>query len=69
MEPYPKGTKLADVHPDFRGMPLKDYLAECLAFERDRSRRYFEKLFPEGPPLNRKRIHTPRDDYGMKSIG
>jgi len=61
VEPYAKGTKLIDVPPEFRGMPLKEYLAECLMFERERSRQYFEKL-PEDHWSKRwlkKRIQQP----------
>ena len=71
MEPYPKGTKLADVPPEFRGMPLKEYLAECDAFARERSRKYFEKL-PEddwGRRWLKKRIQQPNapGGYGTAS--
>lgn len=49
-------------------MPLREYLAECRMFEAERARKYFAKLCPDGPPLNQKRIWTPRDSYGMKSL-
>lgn len=58
---YPKGTPLAEVHPDFRGMKLKDWQ---WAKHRERGARQID---PD-KSLNAKRIWTPRDSYGLKGI-
>lgn len=64
---YPRGTRLADVPPDFRGVPLRQWLEDCREAERQRAARWFAQHYPDGPPLSRQRIYSPRDGYGMKS--
>jgi hypothetical protein len=51
-------------------MALKDYLAECVMYERNRAEKDFMRRHPDGrPPIMDKRIWTPRDDYGKKTSG
>lgn len=71
---YTHGTKLAEVSPEFRGMPLNEWLHKwelqqvtVQAAEHDRR---FRDSMPAGyeHPLSRKAVSTPRDDYGMKGV-
>ncbi len=71
---YTHGTKLAEVSPEFRGMPLNEWLHKwelqqvtVQAAEYDRR---FRNSMPAGyvPPLSRKAVSTQRDDYGMKGV-
>jgi hypothetical protein len=64
---YPAGTKLAEVNPNFRGMPLKTWQALKIVEQAEAHRKALN-LNPEDAPLSKQRVYTPRDGYGMKSI-
>lgn len=73
---YTTGTKLADVKPDFRGMPLAEWLQKStcrmiqavaaerigLEFPIEIHSRQSKKKVAE------QRVYTPRDGYGMKGV-
>lgn len=69
---YPHGTKLVDVPPDFRGMPLREYLSfprlapvppEAIA---RMQAAYLERCHKQNrTPWFEKHVHGPRDNYGI----
>ena len=63
------GSHLSDVPPDFHGMsPARYQLLQITAQAREWDRR-FRNEFPNfEPPLNRKRVWSPPDGYGMKGV-
>jgi len=65
------GTKLADVDPQFRGMPLKEWQraklhAMCEEIHAQTAARMAKT--GETPWIEKQKIHTPRDGYGWRSI-
>lgn len=72
---YPRGTKLVDVPPDFRGMPLQEYLSlpitarlEPISQEEIARNRaaYIERCQKRHEtPWFGKHIHGPCDNYGI----
>jgi hypothetical protein len=75
---YPHGTKLVDVPPNFRGMPLREYLSlpvtqrlapvlpEAIAHNRAL---YIERCQKQNrTPWFEKHVHTPRDNYGIMGV-
>jgi len=69
---YPRGTPLAEVAPDFRGMSVQEWRlrrAEEIHAEYMRSRTKEEiGAAKRNAPINAQRIATPRDSYGMKGV-
>lgn len=65
---YPSGTKLADVPPDFQGVPLREWQQDCRESERQRTAEWLAERYPDGPPLSKQREYRPRDGYGMNSV-
>ena len=64
---YPPETPMAEVHPAFHGMSLRRW--KLLDLTRQAQAHYkANPMKPEDAPLNRTRIWTPRDSYGMKGI-
>lgn len=64
-ELYSRGTRLADVKPDFRGMKWREWQL------RNVTRWAVSWLADHAGenPLKDKKISTPRDNYGWRSIG
>jgi hypothetical protein len=62
---YPPTTPLREVHPDFRGMPLKLWIS--LKFK-EQCDAHLKTLNPAQAPLSKKREYRPQDGYGMKSM-
>lgn len=61
---YSRGTKLAEVKPDFRGMPWQEWQA------RNVTRMAVTWLAQHAgeDPLHGRKISTPRDNYGWRSL-
>jgi len=64
------GTKLADVEPDFRGMPLREWLK--LSMQAQFEAHYkatAERMTKTGeiPWIEKQKISGPRDNYGWRS--
>ena len=62
---YPSGTKLSEVHPNFRGMSLKNWRKLKIS---EQAKKYLAKLNPAEAPLSKQSIATARDNYGMKGM-
>ena len=64
---YSRGTKMAEVDPDFRGMPLNEWQWAKLSLQAETHRR---RLAEQGfqAPIESKPITRPRDEYGMKGL-
>ena len=65
------GTNLADVEPEFRGMPLKEWLklkfqAMCDEIHQATTARMAK--MGETPWIETQRIHGSRDNYGWRSL-
>jgi hypothetical protein len=72
-ELFTRGTPAAEVPADFRGMPGREWLVKRLgAISRDQAREiaaFWKRFEVNGqPPLADRKIVTPRDEYGMKSL-
>lgn len=75
---YTTGTKLADVKPDFRGMPLAEWLQkvtcrmiQTVAAERALTGEEFAIEIHSRQSKKKvaeQRVYTPRDGYGMKGV-
>jgi hypothetical protein len=63
---YSRGTKLAEVPPEARGISWREW--ERL--EDAAARENYAKSLAVGwePPLSRKHIWTPRDSYGLTGV-
>lgn len=65
----PKGYKLIDVHPDFRGMPYREWKAKVLASQADAYRETKEcKAAFAAQKWHKRAVATHRDNYGIKGI-
>jgi len=62
---YPASTPLREVHPDFCGMPYRQWLTLKM---KEQAEAYRATLNPADAPILRKAPWTPRDDYGMKGM-
>jgi len=63
---FSPGTTLAEVPPDFRGMPWRLWHLAKISEQAEQWRRTIPPDFE--PPLNRKSIWSPQDSYGMKGF-
>jgi hypothetical protein len=64
---YPRGTKLAEVDPLFRGMPGAEWQRKMWAAQCDRWLAK-QKAANVKPKVADSKIVTPRDEYGMKGL-
>jgi hypothetical protein len=62
---FSPGSHLADVPPEFRGMPLRQWQALKIA---EQCSQYVATKDPDRAPLSKQRIWTPRDSYGIKGF-
>lgn len=64
---FPRGTHLADVPPEVRGLPLRLWKALNCSAQCDE---YLRKnpMKPEDAPLSKHREWNKRDDYGVGGI-
>jgi hypothetical protein len=66
---YSPGTTMEEVDPAFKGMRRNEWLCKQVTVQFVEWDRRFRNQYPNFvPPLNRKAIATPRDNYGMKGI-
>ena len=61
---FTTGTRMAEVPPDARGMPLRMW--RRLELERQ-CNAHLRTLDPEKAPLAKKALATSRDNYGWRS--
>jgi hypothetical protein len=62
---FSRTVKLADVPPDFRGIPLHSWRLQEISRQ---CAAHVATLDSANAPLSRKAIWNPRDDYGWKGI-
>lgn len=68
---FSRGSKLSDVPPDYRGMPLKEWQSAMITqmANSKEAMRHWKQFEVNGePPLAPRRITTARDEYGMKGL-
>lgn len=69
---YPRGTPMSEVHPNFRGMPLAEWLSKQIHVQavelKDMPTPVTIVTRASKKPLSDRRIVTPRDEYGMKRL-
>lgn len=64
----PAGTRLADVEPEFIGMPLNQWLRASSVGITRQCNEYLAMQDPSQAVLSKQRVATPRDSYGIKGI-
>lgn len=64
----PAGTRLADVEPEFRGMPLAQWLRASSVGVTRQCEAHLATQDPSSAPLGKQRVATPRDSYGIKGF-
>lgn len=64
-ELFSRGSKRSDVPDHFHGMRLREWKLKQVSSQAEEYRKTLEDTVPA---LNRKRIWSPPDSYGMKSI-
>lgn len=66
---FTRGSKLSDVPPDFKGMPLAEWQSKqitAMANSKE-AEAFWNKFLVNGEPkLAGKRLWNKRDDYGMR---
>jgi hypothetical protein len=65
---YPSGTKMSEVHPDFRGMSLERWKLLKISEQANAYQKTITAEQKKAAPISAQRIWTPRDSYGMKGV-
>jgi hypothetical protein len=68
---FSRGTKLEEVPADFVGMPMREWQRRRLDAQSisPQAVAFWKQFYVNGePPINKKKILTPQDTYGMKGV-